>query len=270
MIYFPNCKINIGLNVVSRRPDGYHDLESIFFPFALRDAVELIEDDSLKDVYFTQSGKKVGGDPEKNLCIMAYRMLKKDHPALPFCRIHLHKHIPEKAGLGGGSADAAFTLKLINDKFRLGLSKEQLLDYALRLGSDCPFFIINQPALATGRGEQLEPVTLDLSPYSIFLVHPGISVETKWAYSRITPSGKKDENLKTLIKEPIRVWKNKIFNDFEKPVFEAFPAIRELKEAMYRAGALYASMSGSGSAVFGIFEKQVKMDLPAGYFQKWI
>lgn len=270
MIYFPNCKINIGLNILSRRDDGFHELETIFYPVALKEAVEIIEDRSLNDIFFTQTGNSVAGDPEKNLCIRAYRSLKKKFPRLPPCRLHLHKRIPEQAGLGGGSADASFTLKLLNDKFKLGLTEKELLDHALQLGSDCPFFIINQPVIATGRGEIMQMINLDLSAYSILLVHPRIAVDTKWAYSKITLPEQRPKPLAELIKQPVSQWRENIFNAFEKPVFEAFPAIRELKETLYRAGAIYASLSGSGSAVLGIFEKRTPVTLPPGYFQKWV
>ncbi|MEP7164777.1 MAG: 4-(cytidine 5'-diphospho)-2-C-methyl-D-erythritol kinase [Ferruginibacter sp.] len=272
MVLFPNCKINIGLRVVNKRSDGYHDIETIFFPLALKDAVEVIEEPAtIKEVSYTQTGLKIPGSDQDNLCIKAYQLLKKDLPKLPNVKLHLHKIIPTGAGLGGGSADASFVLKLLNEKFKLDLSVEQLLAYALQLGSDCPFFIINKPCYATGRGEMLEEIPLNLSAYKILLLNPCIHINTGWAFSNINIEPK-EGNLKELCRLPVTSWQENIFNDFEKPVFEAHPEIAKIKNTLINAGALYASMSGSGSTLYGIFEKKTEpvFKFPADYFWKWV
>jgi 4-diphosphocytidyl-2-C-methyl-D-erythritol kinase len=251
MIIFPNCKINLGLHILRRRPDGFHDLETVFYPLPLRDALEVVSDD---DLQFGSSGIPVPGDEQDNLCLKAWHLLKADFPDLPPVKIHLHKHIPIGAGLGGGSADAAFMLQLLNDKFRLGISDEQLIAYAARLGSDCAFFIRNKPCYATGRGEVLEPLELDLSQYSWLLVYPGIHVNTGWAFGQITPRVP-EQKLQQSILQPVEEWRNGVYNDFEAPVFRAHPVLEEIKAQLYEAGALYATMSGSGSAMVGIFPK---------------
>lgn len=252
MLVFPNCKINLGLQILGKREDGYHNIETVFYPLQLKDALEIIPSTAIE---FTATGLPVDGNTADNLCVKAYHLLKKDFPQLPFIKIHLHKVIPMGAGLGGGSADAAFMLKLINDKFKLSLSTSKLLNYALELGSDCPFFIINKPCIATSRGEKMEEINIDLSAYKIILINPGIHINTGWAFSQLSqwyePLGK---SIKEIIQQPIESWKNELLNDFEKSVFAAHPQIKEIKEILYRQGALYAAMSGSGSTVFGIFE----------------
>ena len=272
MLSFPNCKINIGLNILSKRENGYHDLQTIFYPVAIKDALEIIETDAhAKEVIFSSSGIKINVPEEDNLCIKAVQLLKKDFPALPSIKMHLHKTIPIGAGLGGGSADAAFALQLINKKFSLSLSQEQLLQYALQLGSDCPFFILNKPCYATGRGEILEPFSIDLSGYSILLVNPGIYINTAKAFSAISIV-ENNTNLKDLVSMPLWEWKNCITNDFEKSVFEEHPQIAAIKNELYAIGALYASMSGSGSSVYGIFLKEHRATLkfPAHFFYRWV
>jgi len=251
MIVFPNCKINLGLHVVSKRPDGFHELETVFYPLPLTDVLEVLSPGKLD---FTASGIDVPGDITDNLCLKAWRILKRDYPALPEVNIHLHKHIPIGAGLGGGSADAAFMLQLLSSKFQLELTTGQLLDYAAQLGSDCPFFILNKPCYATGRGEIMTPINLDLSGYSFVLVYPAIHINTGWAFSRITPKVPA-LSLKESILQPIDTWKDIISNDFEAPVLEAHPELAVVKEKLYAAGAIYAAMSGSGSAFVGIFPK---------------
>lgn len=239
---------------------------------AIKDALEIIETDAAaKDCFFSSSGIKINGNEDDNLCMKALKLLKKDFPALPSIKMHLHKTIPMGAGLGGGSADAAFTLQLINNKFLLSLSQEQLLQYALQLGSDCPFFILNKPCYATGRGEILEPFQLDLSCYSILLVNPGIHINTTQAFSAISIAENKT-NLKDLVSMPLWEWKECIVNDFEKPMFETYPQIAAIKNELYTNGALYASMSGSGSSVYGIFSKEqrVTLNFPAHYFYRWV
>ena len=252
MICFPNAKINLGLNVTDRRADGYHNLESIFYPIRLHDALEVIESDELS---FTSSGLTIPGNADSNLCVKAYYLLDADF-TLPPVHIHLHKHVPIGAGLGGGSADAAFFLKLMNDKFELSLSVEQLETYASLLGADCPFFIRNKPAFATGIGDQLQEIPLDLSDYYLVLVTPDVHISTVEAYRGVKPATPVYSLLES-IQKPVSVWKNLILNDFEKHLFEAYPEIRALKSSLYEAGAMYVTMTGSGSSVVGIFEKPV-------------
>lgn len=267
MIAFPNCKINLGLNIISKRDDSFHNLETVFFPVPFTDLLEIIP--SKNKTEFSVTGLPVNTDD--NLCIKAYNLLKKNYPDLPEIKMHLHKVIPLGAGLGGGSADAAFTLLLLNNKFKLNLSEEQLIDYTLRLGSDCPFFIINKPCFATSRGEVLKPINIDLNKYKIAIVNPGIHIETKWAFSKIIPQQPK-VSIKKIIDQPISTWKEKLKNDFEIPVFENYPEIKKIKEDLYESGAVYASLSGSGSTVFGLFEKNHSINnfMRNNYFNKVI
>jgi 4-diphosphocytidyl-2-C-methyl-D-erythritol kinase len=250
MIVFPNAKINIGLNITEKRADGYHNLETIFYPVKINDALEAIITPQLN---FSSSGITIPGDGANNLCIKAYELIKLDHD-LPALEIHLHKHIPIGAGLGGGSADAAFFIKLLNQQFGLDLTVEAMQNYARQLGADCAFFIENKPVYAFEKGDQFEPIKLDLSKYVIVLVMPPVHVSTADAYSGVKPEPAA-ESLKDLIKLPVSEWKGRIKNDFEKSVIGKYPLIGEVKQALYEAGALYASMSGSGASVFGIFEK---------------
>lgn len=261
MVVFPNCKINLGLNILNKRKDGFHAIETVFYPVHFTDALEIISGKANdRPVEFTGTGLKVEGNIEDNLCIKAYSLLKKDFPQLPPVKIHLHKVIPMGAGLGGGSADAAFMLKLMNDKFKLNLSSAQLINYSLQLGSDCPFFIHNKPCFATGRGEILEELNLDLSSYKMILINPGIHINTGWAFSQIIPALPK-RSIKEIIQQPVETWKTVLINDFEAAVFSAQPKIKEIKEVLYEQGAVYASMSGSGSTVFGIFSSTIPTSL---------
>lgn len=273
MVLFPNCKINLGLHILQKRADGFHDLETVFYPIPLQDALEIIQEPSPSDknISFTSSGLSIDGDAGNNICVKAYHLLKKDFPQLPSIKMHLHKVIPLGAGLGGGSSDGAFALLLLNKKFNLQLDEEQLIDYALQLGSDCPFFIRNQACFATGRGEQLQAVDLDLSLYKIVLINPAIHINTTWAFSRIKPSNER-VSIKELIQQPVEKWKEVLKNDFEEAVFAEHPEIKVVKEKLYSKGAVYASMSGSGSTVYGLFEKNVllEFDLPQHYFIKEI
>jgi 4-diphosphocytidyl-2-C-methyl-D-erythritol kinase len=268
VVVFPNCKINLGLRIIRKRKDGFHDLDTVFYPLRYTDVLEIIrsEDDQ---VAFSCSGLSITGQETDNLCVKAYHLLKQDFPSLPAARLHLHKVIPTGAGLGGGSADAAFTLKLLNEKFQMGLSTGQLLDYALRLGSDCPFFIHNTPCYATGRGEILEPIGLDLSSFRIVVINPGIHIRTAVAFAAIRPAVA-GRPAREIVQQPIESWKDELENDFEKDVFLLHPAIGKLKNALYEAGALYASMSGSGSTVYGIFRKEqgTRPAVPAHYLVK--
>ena len=264
MIVFPNCKINLGLHIVRKRPDGYHDLETVFYPLPLRDSLEIIEmahNQRSSTLPFTSSGLPIEGGYASNLCVKAYRLLKKDFPRMPHIMMHLHKVIPAGAGLGGGSADAAFTLKLLNKMFSLRLADEKLKEYAIELGSDCPFFLINKPCYASGRGEVLEPIQLDLSSYRIVIVNPGIHISSGTAFQNITPV-KPEHSLKDVIKLPVEEWKLNMQNDFEKVIFKKHPEIVDIKDKLYSMGAIYASMSGSGSTVFGIFREDQPLDLP--------
>lgn len=278
MVLFPNCKINIGLNVTSKRADGYHDIATIFYPLTWRDAVEVIPlaagtqpASDAAPVRFTSTGLRVPGATGDNICLKAYQLLKKDFPALPPVALHLHKSIPTGAGLGGGSSDGAFTLLLLNKKFRLNLSDEQLIQYALQLGSDCPFFIINRPCYATGRGEETTLLPLDLSAYAFLIVYPGIHISTAWAFSQLLPA-LPGRAVTSIVQQPVETWRDELTNDFELPVFRAHPPIEEIKKILYANGALYASLTGSGSAVYGIFSKNKVPELlwDKHYIQKII
>lgn len=263
MVVFPNCKINLGLNIIRKRADNYHDLETVFYPLPITDALEIVTTNKQNDensIQFSSSGLQIDGNTESNLCLKAYHLVKKDFPDIPSIKMHLHKAVPMGAGLGGGSADASFTLKLLNNKFNLGLSKEQLIYYSLQLGSDCPFFIVNKPCFATGRGEVLEEIKIDLSRYKLVIVNPGIHISTGWAFSQIKPVQPK-QSIKEIIQLPLEQWKDILINDFEQPVLSNYPDLKILKENLYKAGAVYASMSGSGSTFYGIFRKEDKLQL---------
>jgi 4-diphosphocytidyl-2-C-methyl-D-erythritol kinase len=255
MILFPNAKINIGLNIVSKRADGYHNLESIFYPLAIKDALEVIEADKLQ---FSSSGIAIPGNADDNLCLKAYHLLKQDFKTLPPVMIHLHKHIPIGAGLGGGSADASFFIRLMNQKFNLEMDNHKMEYYASKIGSDCAFFIQNNPAYALEKGDQLSPVDLDINNYFLVLVMPEVQVSTAEAYQGVFASPNSIP-LTELIKLPMEEWKLHIKNDFEPSVFSKYPIIAQLKASLYEAGALYASMSGSGSSVYGIFKEPLKL-----------
>ncbi|WP_257656487.1 4-(cytidine 5'-diphospho)-2-C-methyl-D-erythritol kinase [Parapedobacter lycopersici] len=258
MIAFANAKINIGLQVVSRREDGYHNLETIFYPLNLYDVVEVVE---ASEVQFSLSGIPIPASVGENLCLQAYRLLASDFK-LPPVHIYLHKVIPIGAGLGGGSADAAFLLKLLNDQFQLQLDEPRLMGYARRLGADCPFFIRNRPSFATGIGDVLDDIAVDLSAYHIVVVKPHIHIATETAYRMVTPDPA-GRQLRSAIAHPVASWKDMIFNDFEAGIFSKHPEIAAIKEMLYGYGALFASMSGSGSAVYGIFSEKVSIPASA-------
>lgn len=251
MISFPNSKINLGLKILGKRPDGYHDLETVFYPLPLKDVLEIIPGEQLQ---FNAAGLPIPGQPEQNLCLKAFSLLKKDFPDLPYVHIYLYKHIPMGAGLGGGSSDGAAMLQLLNDYFQLGLNQEKLLDYAAKLGSDCPFFILNKPCLGKGRGEILKPIGMDLSSYSFAIVHPGIHISTPWAFSQWRP-GPDNRPVEEIVSQPIETWKYELINDFEEPVLRQYPELQRIKDDLSNQGAIYTSLTGSGSAFFGIFEK---------------
>ena len=251
MITFPNAKINLGLNIVSKREDGYHNIESCFYPIPWHDCLEVVEATSFS---FHSYGLEIPGDSGSNLCVKAYSLLKEDFD-IPPVEIHLLKHIPMGAGLGGGSANGAFTLKMLNELFGLELSHQKLEAYALQLGSDCPFFIRNQPAIAKGRGELLELIALALSGYYLAIHNPGIHVSTKEAYSGVKPR-ELETPISKLIHTPIENWIDSLTNDFETSIFPNHSEIALLKQEMYEAGAIYASMTGSGSTVYGLFRDE--------------
>lgn len=268
MVVFPNAKINIGLFVTQKRTDGFHNLETVFYPIGLSDILEIQQKDSgTGEVQFSNTGIEIGGDPEHNLIVKAYRLLAADY-ALPSLHIHLHKVIPFGAGLGGGSADAAFMLKALNEYFELRLPESKIMEYAALLGSDCAFFIRDVPAFASGRGEILEDISLNLKDFRVVLLKPDFGVSTPEAYTGIVPAPARC-NLRELGSWPLREWRERIGNDFERTVGGKYPRILELKQQLYESGALYAAMTGSGSAVYGIFEKQPDMDAKWGDCFVW-
>lgn len=259
MISFPNGKINLGLYITNRRGDGYHDLETVFYPVTgLHDALEIAPAKG-PDTQLHLNGKTVAGNAEQNLVWRAYELMKKRFPAkVPALDIYLLKNIPMGAGLGGGSADGAFMLKLLNDFCRLELTDSSLAEMALSLGSDCPYFIYNTTQFAKGRGEQLSPLPLlDLSAYGIQIICPEVHISTKAAFGMITPR-KPMFDLRRLPELPVEQWKTNISNDFEDPVFAQNPGLLSIKKQLYEQGAIYASMTGSGSALYGIFNKGEK------------
>lgn len=245
-----NAKINIGLQIVRKRPDGYHDLQTVFYPTDFFTDYLRISPSEKKIVFQMESQEDLGSN-DNNLCVKAFRMFQKDF-GISHIEIFLKKGIPSGAGLGGGSADAAFTLKILRDIFQLPINQEKMIEYALRLGSDVPFFLMNKPVYATGRGEVMTPIDLDLSNYRLKIVKPDIHVSTKEAYAGVTPH-ESDVFLPEALKKEPKEWNDCVVNDFEVPLFQKIPALKTVKEELYQEGALYASMSGSGSALFGIF-----------------
>ena len=258
MVVFPNAKINLGLHIIARMEDGYHSLETVFLPVPWCDALEIIRSPD-KKLRFTQSGLRVFGTGDNNLCVKAWQLLDAAHGIGPV-HMHLHKVIPVGAGLGGGSSDAAFTLMALNRLFSLGLPAAALQDLAATLGSDCPFFIRNVPLLATGRGDRFRKADIRLSEYHLVVVKPKASVSTAEAYRQVIPVVP-PQPLAELLRLPPEKWKDRLKNDFEATVFTRHAAIGRIKEKLYRLGAVYASMSGSGSAVFGLFRSAVNLRL---------
>jgi 4-diphosphocytidyl-2-C-methyl-D-erythritol kinase len=250
MLVFPNAKINIGLNIVEKRSDGFHNIESCFYPVAWKDALEITKADRFEAEF---EGISIPGGGSENICVKAYQQLAKDFD-LPPVKIHLLKAIPIGAGLGGGSADAAFTIKALNELFGLDISFEKQVSYARRLGSDCAFFILNQPAYCFGKGDEFENIDLTLKGKWIVLVNPGIHISTVEAYSGV--KAEESADLRTLLKMPITDWKEAVKNDFEATLFTKHTLLKEIKEKLYSLGAAYASMSGSGSTIFGIFQEE--------------
>ena len=262
MITFPIAKINLGLNVVEKRSDGYHNLQTVFYPVPIQDALEVqVMDEGFPsdvDCDLKTTNIPIEGDEQRNLVVRAYQLLKGDFPTLPRIHTHLWKGIPTQAGMGGGSSDCAYMIRLLNDLFALGLSDEQMIGYAARLGADCPFFIVSRPCYAEGIGERLQPVSLDLSGWHIGIVRPDIPVPTKEAFSRIRPHYPA-KNCRDVVLQPVDTWKNDLVNDFEESVFALHPEIGQVKEQLYNMGATYAAMSGSGSALFGLFQERPDM-----------
>ena len=263
MITFPIAKINLGLNVVEKRPDGYHNLETVFYPVHIKDALEVYEMapdfPSTVDCDLKVTNIHIEGDEQRNLVVRAYQMLKQDFPTLPRIHAHLYKGIPTQAGMGGGSSDCGYMITLLDEMFRLGLTEQQMIDYAARLGADCAFFIVNKPCYAEGIGERLQPIGLSLKGWYLAVVRPAIPVPTKEAFSLITPQHPA-RNCRDIVMQPVETWSDALTNDFEKSVFTLHPEIGAIKDRLYELGATYAAMSGSGSSLFGLFRQPVSLD----------
>ena len=272
MITFPIAKINLGLNVVEKRPDCYHNLQTVFYPVPIKDALEVVAMDPAFpaptdcDLKVTAAATVAGGsaagispfdtgDEQRNLVVRAFQALKADYPALPRCHAHLYKAIPTQAGMGGGSSDCAYMIRLLNDLFALHLSEQQMMQYAARLGADCAFFIKSRPCYAEGIGEQLEDIDLDLSGWHIAVVRPDIPVPTREAFARIRPHHPA-KNCRDIVRQPVDTWAAELVNDFEQSVFALHPELAAVKDHLYKMGATYAAMSGSGSALFGLFHER--------------
>lgn len=262
MVSFPNAKINLGLDITEKRSDGFHNIESCFYPVQWTDALEIVPSEKL---LFSSSGIQIPGEVNSNLCLKVYEVLKKNFD-LPPVHIHLLKNIPIGAGMGGGSADAAFTIRSLNEQFHLGLSTEQMEDYLRPLGSDCAFFVNNQPVLAYEKGDRFKKIDLSLKGYFISIVYPELHISTKEAYSGVVPQ-KPAVSVETILQKESKEWKGLLKNDFESSLFPKYPLLKEIKEYLYAKGALYASMTGSGSAVYGIFNegKNDSLHFPAQY-----
>jgi 4-diphosphocytidyl-2-C-methyl-D-erythritol kinase len=254
MLVFPNAKINLGLNVTGTRPDGFHNIETVLFPISFCDVLEInLSENQLFE--FSVSGMTISGEDQDNLCVRAYYLLKNLYN-LSKVRMHLHKVIPMGAGLGGGSSDAAYTIRLLNDLFTLALSDLQMKQYASQLGSDCSFFIENRPCFAFGRGDQFESINLNLKSYSVVIIIPPVHVSTADAY-KVVEAKKPGKDIRTIMETSPFEWKYLLINDFESPISKLHPEIQQIKENLYKAGAVYASMSGSGSAVYGLFDRKI-------------
>jgi 4-diphosphocytidyl-2-C-methyl-D-erythritol kinase len=260
MLVFSSCKINLGLHIVEKRSDGFHNIETVFYPLSWCDAIEVLESTDNQQFKINFSGISIPGDSKDNILVKAYDLVKKDH-ALPAIRVHLFKNVSMGAGLGGGSANAVNFIHLLDKKFDLKIAASKKMEYAKQLGSDCAFFVEKKAVLAKEKGDVFEPVKIDLSNYYILVVYPNVHSDTKMAYAGVMPK-KPLQNIKTIIEtKPIEQWKGNLTNDFENSVFKQLPQLKILKEDLYRSGAIYASMSGSGSAVFGIFKQKPTIDL---------
>lgn len=267
MLVFPNAKINFGLHVTQKRTDGYHDIETVFFHVkGFRDVLEIIENNEGTEDTLNETGLATNSPTEENLVIKALKLMRKMHP-IPPLKIHLHKNIPSGAGLGGGSSDAAFMLKLLNDQFKLNIPTKKLEEKASTLGADCAFFIREEPVLARGIGNEFSPVKISLNGLWLTVVVPPISLSTPVAYKNISPA-KPEKEINSILKEPLEKWQLFLKNDFEKNAFDAYPELSAIKSKLYEHGALYASMSGSGSAIYGIFREEPRIEWPVN-FVKW-
>lgn len=264
MLTFPNAKINIGLHITAKRADGFHNLESCFYPVGWSDALEILPAEKLS---FQSSGIAIPGDPNHNLCLKAYQLLKADFD-LPPVQIHLHKVVPIGAGMGGGSSDGAFTIKTLNQLFELSLSTEAMQNYARKLGSDCAFFIENKAQFCFGKGDEFEDIRVDLAGKTLVLVNPMIHISTAEAYLGVKPQTPAI-HLPEALAAPIETWKNSVVNDFEKHLLPKYPAIAQVKEELYILGASYASMTGSGSTVFGIFDNNIALNQAFSNYMVW-
>jgi len=255
MLFFSGCKINLGLRIVRKRHDGFHDIETVFYPVGWKDAIEFLPG---HETNIEILGRTFDGNASDNYVLRAYNALAKKHP-LPKLHFKLLKNVPAGAGLGGGSANAALTLKQLNDSFEIGLVENELSELTQSIGSDCAFFLRGVPCLATGRGEKLEPVEVDLSGYWLFVLFPEIHVNTAWAYKTFAQRGRyynSEIPLTEIIHQGVDAWKVGLINDFEDVVFDVHPALEKIKTDLYENGAVYASLSGSGSALFGWFEQK--------------
>ena len=252
MLTFPTAKLNLGLYVIQRRPDGFHTLESVMVPLPWADVLEILPAPAGRPGSISLTGRPIPGDPATNLCLRAYELLQADFPALPPAQLYLHKIVPIGAGLGGGSADAAFALKAANELLELKLSVAQLESYARRLGSDCAFFIQNKPVLAVERGDVFEEINLSLTGTSCVVVYPNLHIGTAEAYAGITPQ-RPAHPLREALTQPMETWRDTVSNDFETALTPTYPVLGEVKRQLYAAGAAYASLSGSGSAVYGLW-----------------
>jgi 4-diphosphocytidyl-2-C-methyl-D-erythritol kinase len=263
MIRFPIAKINLGLNIIERRQDGYHNLETVFYPVAIKDALEVQPMDELfpssVNCDIKLSNLPIEGDEQTNLVVRAYNLLKQRFPQIPRVHVHLFKQIPTQAGMGGGSSDGAAMILLLNEMFSLGLKEQQMIELSASLGADCPFFIMNRPCYAEGIGERLCPIDLNLNGWKIVIIRPNIPVSTKEAFSRISPKSPL-KNCREIVTQPVETWREQLTNDFEESVFALHPEIGHIKQQLYDLGATYASMSGSGSALFGLFPQNICLD----------
>lgn len=264
MITFPSCKINLGLRITEKRSDGFHNLQSCFYPIGWSDVLEVIP---AREFSFTHSGLPIPGNSDQNLCVRAYALLKADFD-LPPVQMHLHKIVPIGAGLGGGSADAAFTIKLLNEKFSLGLSPSKMESYARLLGSDCAFFIQNRPLYCVEKGDVFAEISVDLTGYSILLVYPNLAISTAQAYAGIHPYTSQT-SLAEQLEMPVSDWRECIHNDFEDSLFPQYPILPLIKQQLYDAGAVYASMSGSGSTIYGIFNAPITVPNQFVNYRVW-
>ena len=263
MLTKPIAKINLGLNVVEKRPDGYHNLETVFYPVQIEDALEVYPMDpefpSEYDCDLKVTNITIDGDEQRNLVVRAYNLLKADFPTLPRIHAHLYKGIPTQAGMGGSSSDCGFMITLLNDMFKLGLSDQQMIDYAAHLGADCAFFILNRPCYAEGIGEKLQPIDLDLKGWYLSLVRPDIPVSTREAFALIKPHHP-EVNCREVVKQPVESWRGALVNDFEGSVFAVHPELGAVKDRLYELGATYAAMSGSGSTLFALSRQPLNLD----------